>query len=125
MGEGEIDSNAGGILETERGGIKEKLVCCRVWTGKGFLRGRGGDGRKGRECTHTEGSPGAKLEGSGLRNRRSAMRRGAGVETGGGLGAQNVAGLGPANSGGGMHLRGPTSSLLWACSWWQRVAPTG
>lgn len=50
MGEGEIDSNAGGILETERGG-KEKLVCCRVWTGKGPLKGRGGDGRKGREYT--------------------------------------------------------------------------
>lgn len=51
MGEGEIDSNAGGILETERGGIKEKLVCCGVWTGNGPLSGRGGDGRKGRECT--------------------------------------------------------------------------
>lgn len=50
-GEGEIDSNAGGILETGRGGIKEKLVCCSVCTGKGSLRGRGGEGRKGRECT--------------------------------------------------------------------------
>lgn len=50
---------------------------------------------------HTEGSPGAKLEGSGLRNRRCAKRWGAGGETGGGLGAQNVAGLGPANTRGG------------------------
>lgn len=92
-----------------------------------------GEGRrwKERQRIHTEGSPGAKLEGSGLRNRRRAERWGAGVETGGGLGAQNVAGLGPANTRGwgnaplGTHLLTATGLLLVAesGSYWVRLYP--
>lgn len=58
LGEGEIDSNAGGILETKRGEAKRDFCAA----GRGLERDAWAKGHRG--------SPGTKLEGSGLRNRK-------------------------------------------------------